>query len=121
MELDQRLLDLRKPHNADYFSLPVMPEVMIAELNHEKTVLLNERIHQLEIKLAKSEEDFLRKHDVPHKSNVSKLLHRRFYNELDDIDNLFVKMEYFDEKGKNLILDTIEERLEGIEGQIKVP
>ena len=86
--------------------------------NKEKEKIIDNKLIELEKDLAELEFKIKALGIVDFNSNITTLVNRRYYDELEKIDELIVKLDYFDPKTKNLYLDEIDERVVNLYSQI---
>lgn len=84
----------------------------LVQINNERESILNDEIFNVEKTLKQHELEFYHRYGISEHSKVSSLLHKIYYNLLDEIDSLFIKAEYLDEISRNLILGEVEERID---------
>ena len=87
--------------------------------NKKKEEYINRKIENIERDIKELEVDYITKLNIPNKSKLEHLFLRRFYNELEEIDNLFVKVDYLDPKSANLLMDDIDDRVDQLKQDIK--
>ncbi len=83
----------------------------VADVNKKKEEFLNEKLERVEVGLKNLELSYLREFPELKRGKLKHLFKKRYYNELEKIDNLFIKADYLGLKSSNLIMDEIDERI----------
>lgn len=88
--------------------------------NYEKRTFLDKLLVQTEHNLKENEILFDSLYQV--NENYEKLcsfLLRKFHKKMEVIDNLFIQIDFVDQKSANLIMDEIQEEIEKLNNEIK--
>tara|TARA_Y100000590_G_C14912705_1_gene710730 strand:+ start:177 stop:506 length:330 start_codon:yes stop_codon:yes gene_type:complete len=81
------------------------------EENISKEEYLYKKLHKIEELLRILEVDYLHITGIPENSSLRSIIFKRYYLKLKEIDDLFVRAEYYEQIGKNILFDEIEEKL----------
>ncbi len=86
-------------------------QISLMEENISKEEYLYKKLHKIEELLRILEVDYLHITGIPENSSLRSIIFKRYYLKLKEIDDLFVRAEYYEQIGKNILFDEIEEKL----------